>query len=129
MSEKKIAAREKIVCPVEYAVSLLSGKFKIRILNALMNESPKRFKALERQIAGISPTMLTTQLRELEADGLVSRQIFATVPPTVEYSLTPFGQTTIPMLNEIKKWGLEHRNRNAAALTNDSLQVNKINEG
>jgi DNA-binding HxlR family transcriptional regulator len=113
MNEKKILERAKILCPVEYAVSMLSGKFKLRILNALMNESPRRFKVLERQIVGISPTMLTTQLRELEADGLVSRQIFATVPPTVEYSLTAFGKSTIPMLNEIKKWGLEHRNRNS----------------
>jgi DNA-binding HxlR family transcriptional regulator len=111
MSQKKIEERRKIICPVEYAVSLLSGKFKIRILNALMTESPKRFKVLERQITGISPTMLTTQLRELEADGLVNRQIFATVPPTVEYSLTDFGRTTIPVLNEIKKWGLEHRKK------------------
>ncbi len=117
MSQKKFTEREKIICPVEYAVSMLSGKYKIRILNALLNESPRRFKNLERQITGISPTMLTTQLRELEADGLVSRQIFATVPPTVEYSLTTFGQTTMPMLNAIKKWGLEHRNRNCS--TND----------
>lgn len=113
MREKKIAAREKISCPVEYAVSILSGKFKIRILHELATESPRRFKVLERQINGIFPTMLTTQLRELEADGLISRQIFATVPPTVEYSMTEFGKTTVPMLNEIKKWGLTHRNRQA----------------
>ena len=103
--------RKKILCPVEYAVSLLSGKYKFRILYALIKESPKRFKVLEREVSGISPTMLTTQLRELEADGLVSREVFATVPPTVEYRLTAFGQTIIPMMDEMKKWGLEHRNR------------------
>jgi DNA-binding HxlR family transcriptional regulator len=102
---------KKISCPVEYTASILSGKYKWRILWALVNEQPKRFKVLQREITGISPTMLTTQLRELEADGLVGREVFATVPPTVEYRLTAFGQTILPMMEEMKKWGLEHRNR------------------
>lgn len=108
MSKLKSGVNKENICPVNHAVSLLSGKYKLRILNALLNQSPKRFKVLEREIVGISPTMLTTQLRELERDGLVSREIFATVPPTVEYSTTPLGQTTLPMLNEIHKWGLTH---------------------
>lgn len=111
MSSKKAEKREKIVCPVEYAVSILSGKWKLRIIHALTKEQPKRFKVLEREVTGITPTMLTSQLRELEADGLVKRKIYATVPPTVEYSLTPFGESTIPMMDEIKKWGLAHRDR------------------
>ncbi len=112
MSGKKPKKPKTIIsCPVEYAVSLLSGKYKLRILHALTSGEPKRFKVLERAITGISPTMLTTQLRELEADGLVSRTVFATVPPTVEYKLTEFGLTTLPMMNEIKNWGLAHRNR------------------
>lgn len=102
---------KKITCPVEYAASVLSGKYKWRILYALTKEQPKRFKVLEREITGISPTMLTTQLRELEADGLVGREVFATVPPTVEYRLTAFGLTILPMMEEMKKWGLEHRQR------------------
>jgi DNA-binding HxlR family transcriptional regulator len=109
--EIKTEKRQKISCPVEYAVSLVSGKYKFRILHALIMVSPKRFKVLEREITGISPTMLTSQLRGLEADGLISREVFATVPPTVEYRLTAFGQTILPMMTEIKKWGLEHRNR------------------
>src|SRR5580692_342640 len=100
---------KKISCPVEYATSILSGKYKWRILWALVQDHPKRFKVLEREITVISPTMLTTQLRELEADGLVQREVFATVPPTVEYKLTEFGLTTLPMMNEIKNWGLAHR--------------------
>lgn len=111
MSKNKFEKRKKILCPVEYAVSLLSGKYKLRILHALIKESPKRFKVLEREIIGITPTMLTSQLRELEADGLISRKIFATVPPTVEYRLTEFGQTTLPMMHGIKEWGLLHRDR------------------
>jgi DNA-binding HxlR family transcriptional regulator len=116
MTNKKAEKREKIICPVEYAVSILSGKWKLRILHALIKEQPKRFKVLEREVTGITPTMLTSQLRELEADGLIRREIFATVPPTVEYSLTPFGKTTIPMMDEIKKWGLAHRDRTAHAI-------------
>ena len=108
---KKTKKKEKISCPIEYTASILSGKYKLRILWALMKEQPKRFKVLEREVAGISPTMLTTQLRELEADGLVSREVFATVPPTVEYRLTAFGETIFPMMEEMKKWGLEHRGR------------------
>jgi DNA-binding HxlR family transcriptional regulator len=111
MSDNKFEKRKKILCPVEYAVTVLSGKWKLRILHVLIKESPKRFKVLEREVTGITPTMLTSQLRELEADGLVSRQIFATVPPTVEYSLTEFGRTTIPMMDEIKKWGLTHKEK------------------
>jgi DNA-binding HxlR family transcriptional regulator len=113
LETREIGTKKKqtISCPVEYAVSLLSGKYKLRILHALIQESPKRFKVLEREIKGISPTMLTSQLRELEADGLIGREVFATVPPTVEYKLTAFGQTILPMMEEIKKWGLAHRNR------------------
>ena len=103
------AKKEKIKCPIEYAASVLGGKYKLRILYALTKEQPKRFKVLEREIAGISATMLTTQLRELEADGLIGRAVFATVPPTVEYRLTEFGMTILPMMEEMKKWGLVHR--------------------
>ncbi len=111
MSDIDLVKQKKISCPIEYAVSILSGKYKLRLLHALLNEQPKRFKVLEREITGISPTMLTAQLRELEKDGLIGRKIFATVPPTVEYRLTEFGLTIMPMMDELKKWGLEHRNR------------------
>jgi DNA-binding HxlR family transcriptional regulator len=106
--------KNEILCPIEYAVDLMSGKWKLPILNALIKESPKRFKVLEREINGITPTMLTTKLRELEIDGLISRKIFATVPATVEYSLTNLGNTIQPMMNEIEKWGLMHMRKNAA---------------
>ncbi|RFM33105.1 winged helix-turn-helix transcriptional regulator [Chitinophaga silvisoli] len=106
MSANKLKERKKISCPVEYAVSVLSGKWKLRILYAITKQSPKRFKELEREISGITPTMLTAQLRELERDGIIEREVFATVPPTVEYRLTAFGKTTAPMMNEIKNWGL-----------------------
>ncbi|WP_028980711.1 winged helix-turn-helix transcriptional regulator [Sporocytophaga myxococcoides] len=99
----------EIKCPVEHSVELLGGKWKLPILHALVNASPKRFKELEREIKGITPTMLTNQLRSLETDGLVSRKIFATVPPTVEYSLTELGKSIKPMMVELQKWGLFHQ--------------------
>lgn len=99
----------EIKCPVEHSVELLGGKWKLPILHVLVTASPKRFKELERQIKGITPTMLTNQLRSLEADGLVSRKIYATVPPTVEYSLTELGKSIQPMMIELQKWGLFHQ--------------------
>ena len=109
MKENNFKNQEEINCPIEHAINLVSGKWKMRILYALVKESPKRFKMLEREVAGITPTVLTSQLRELEKDGMVSREVFATVPPTVEYRLTDLGHTIQPMIQEIKKWGLFHQ--------------------
>lgn len=103
--------KKELKCPIEYTFDLLSGKWKLHLLHALVKKSPMRFKQLEREIHGITPTMLTSQLRSLEQHGLVSREIFATVPPTVEYRLTPLGRTIIPMMQAIEKWGLEHQQR------------------
>lgn len=105
MAQKKV----KIICPVEYSVDLLGGKWKLPIIHALVKNEVIRFKELERMIAGITPKMLTTQLRNLEADGLVSRKIYATVPPTVEYRLTKVGRSIKPMIEELEKWGLYHQ--------------------
>ncbi len=98
----------KIICPVHHSLDILSGKWKLPILHALHKASPKRFKELEREIEGITPTMLTTQLRDLEKNGLISREAFATVPPTVEYRTTELGQTLKPLIKEIQKWGKYH---------------------
>ena len=100
--------KSKIICPVQHSLNILSGKWKLPVLHALHKASPKRFKELEREIVGITPTMLTTQLRDLEKNGLVSRAIFATVPPTVEYRTTELGQTLKPLISEIQKWGKFH---------------------
>jgi DNA-binding HxlR family transcriptional regulator len=98
----------KIICPVQHSLDILSGKWKLPILHALVKASPKRFKELERELAGITPTMLTTQLRDLEKNGLISREAFATVPPTVEYRITELGQTLKLLIKEIQKWGKFH---------------------
>lgn len=101
--------KEKIICPIEHSVALLGGKWKLPIIHALVKRSPIRFKELEREISGVTPKMLTTQLRSLEKDGLVKREIFATVPPTVEYSLTEVGRSIKPMIDELENWGLYHQ--------------------
>jgi DNA-binding HxlR family transcriptional regulator len=98
----------KIICPVQHSLNILSGKWKLPILHALHKESPKRFKVLEREVIGITPTVLTTQLKDMVSHGLITRKIFATVPPTVEYSATTLGKSLQPLIYELKKWGVMH---------------------
>lgn len=85
-------------CAVIYAVGLLGGKWKLVIIYYLIQET-KRFNELRRLIPDVTQQMLTLQLRELERDGIVHRQIYAQVPPKVEYSLTPHGRHLEPILN------------------------------
>ncbi|RAV98218.1 winged helix-turn-helix transcriptional regulator [Pseudochryseolinea flava] len=101
-------------CPVEVAVELLGGKWKLPIIHALVKNSPKRFKELEREITGITPTVLTAQLRMLESARLVKREVYATVPPTVEYSLTDLGKSTQVMILELEKWGAFYQHTKSA---------------
>jgi len=101
--------KNKISCPIEYSVALLGGKWKLPIIHALVRNDVVRFKELERMIAGITPKMLSMQLKSLETDGLVERTVYATVPPTVEYKLTEVGRSVKPMMNELEKSGLYHQ--------------------
>lgn len=98
-------------CPVEVAVELLGGKWKLPIIHSLVKDSPKRFKQLEREITGITPAMLTNQLRMLENAKLVKREVYATVPPTVEYSLTDLGKSTRTMILALEQWGQFYQER------------------
>lgn len=94
-------------CPVEAALDMIGGKWKVVILFRLF-EGTKRFNELRRQHPNITQRMLTNQLRELERDGLVHRKVYAQVPPKVEYSLTPAGRTLKPVLQALKRWGESH---------------------
>ncbi len=94
-------------CPVIYALSYISGKWKPLVFWAIMNGN-NRFGVLFKNVPDISKRMLTKVLRELEADGLIKRQVFAEVPPRVEYSLTKKGESFIPIMREIQKWGMEN---------------------
>lgn len=101
--------KTEIKCPIDYSIALLGGKWTLPIIYALVKESPKRFKVLEREINGITPTMLTSRLRALEKDKLIYRKIYATVPPTVEYGLTENAEQLKPVINELEKFGLFHQ--------------------
>ncbi|KAB7616212.1 helix-turn-helix transcriptional regulator [Amylibacter sp. SFDW26] len=91
-------------CPMEATLDLIGGKWKGVILFRLY-EGTKRFNELSRLICTISPRTLTKQLRELEADGLISRTVYPVVPPKVEYNLTERGQTLQPVLLALMEWG------------------------
>lgn len=95
---------DNVACPVEATLELIGGKWKGIILYHLL-EGRLRFSELKRQIPCVTQRMLTKQLRELEADGLVNRIVYAEVPPRVEYELTKEGKTLKSILNALKKWG------------------------
>ncbi|MEK9212148.1 winged helix-turn-helix transcriptional regulator [Sphingomonas sp. 2378] len=91
-------------CAVEAAVSLIDGKWKAVILYHLQ-DGRTRFNELRRRAGDVTPRMLTNQLRELEADGLIEREVFAQVPPRVEYSLSDRGRSLSPIIAALKDWG------------------------
>ena len=97
-------------CPIEAALGLIGGKWKALIIDHL-TEGPMRFGALQRKMPKITAKMLTQQLRELEEDGLIARCVYPVVPPKVEYSLTPFGESCLPILDAMCAWGRVYLDR------------------
>jgi len=95
--------------PVVNALRIIGGKWKIAILYQL-NESPCRFGELKKTLSPITQQMLTKQLRELEKDGLISRRVYAVIPPKVEYSLTQFGLSLKPVISSLCKWVTVNKN-------------------
>ncbi|MEF3304432.1 winged helix-turn-helix transcriptional regulator [Paenibacillus sp. GYB003] len=95
-------------CPVEYTLDVIGGKWKGVLLYHLM-DGKKRFNEFRRICPGITQRMLTLQLRELEEDGVISRKVYPEVPPKVEYSLTDFGKTLIPIIMLMREWGQEYQ--------------------
>ena len=95
-------------CPVTPLLLMLQGKWKFRIIYELCIKNPIRFGELLKNIDGITNTMLTSSLRELEKDGLVSRIQFNEIPPHVEYSLTKMGSDLLPIFYEMTKWGFRY---------------------
>jgi len=100
----------KTTCPVQTAVTVIGGKWKPGIVFRLQ-EGTFRFGELKRQMPWISERVLIRQLKELEADGVVFRRDYQEVPPRVEYSLSDYGQTLRPVLQEIAAWGAAHHDR------------------
>jgi len=94
-------------CPVTTTLSVIGGKWKPIILYILSAET-KRFGQIRKLIPSISQKMLTQQLRELEMDGIIDRKVYPVVPPKVEYSLTEYGGTLMPILRAMAAWGERH---------------------
>ena len=101
-------ARAEISCPTELAMEVVGGKWKLVILEHLSG-GVRRFGELQRAIPTITPRMLTRQLRELEADQMLIRTVYAEVPPKVEYSLTEAGHSLDPLLAQLREWGEQYR--------------------
>jgi DNA-binding HxlR family transcriptional regulator len=100
-------------CPLTAAVAAIGGKWKLIIIYGLA-ESPMHFAAIRRSISGISQKVLTEQLRELIADGIVSREATGAVPSPVEYSLTEYGRSILPLVESVRVWGRQHIERQQA---------------
>ena len=97
-------------CPLTAALAAIGGKWKMIIVYWLA-ESPKHFAALRRAMPGISQKVLTEQLRELMSDGIVNRDAKGTVPAPVEYSLTEYGRSVLPLVEDVRVWGRAHLER------------------
>lgn len=100
----------QITCPVQAAISVVGGKWKAGILFRLSSGN-FRFGELKRQMPWISEKVLIRQLKELEAEGIINRTDFDEVPPRVEYSMTQYGKSLRPLLDEIATWGTGHLRR------------------
>jgi DNA-binding HxlR family transcriptional regulator len=96
-------------CPIEATLRVIGGKWKPVILWFLGNEGTMRFSELRRAVPLATQKMLTQHLRELEADGLVHREVYPQVPPKVEYSLTELGRSLAPALSAMSEWGQRYR--------------------
>ena len=103
-------------CDLTYALQMVGGRWKLLILMRL-ERGTKRFGDLKKAIPQVTERMLTLQLRELEADGLVTRQAFAAVPPRVEYELTAIGKGLLPICEALHHWGGRHRLELAGAVS------------
>ena len=97
-------------CPVETTLTLISDKWKVLILRDLLTGT-KRFNELKRSIGHVTQKVLTAQLRQMEASGLLTRKVYAEVPPRVEYTLTELGYSLKPILDAMWAWGEAYKNR------------------
>ena len=95
-------------CPVATTVQLIGNKWKLLIIRNLLDR-PQRFTELKNGVPGISQKVLTDNLRAMEGDGIVSREVFAEVPPRVIYSLTDIGQSLLPIIDAMADWGNSYK--------------------
>ena len=100
--------KDSPACPVELTLLLISNKWKVLIIRDLL-EGTKRFSELKKSITNISQKVLTSNLREMEENGLLNRKVYPEVPPRVEYTLTKIGYSLEPLLTDMDKWGTWYR--------------------
>ena len=112
-------------CPAERAIYFLGGKWKIRIIFLLYQNRKNRFGELKKILQTITQQMLSKQLKELELDGLINRKVFQVVPPKVEYTLTDFGLSVIPILKSFSNWN-KRNNRTISSKLNKNFEENRI---
>ena len=117
--------KDLINCPAERAIYFLGGKWKIRILFTLFNNKKVRFNQLKKELKTITQQMLSKQLKELATDGILNLKVHQVVPPKVEYSLTEFGLSVIPILKSFSDWN--RKNTRAISLRlNKNFEENRI---
>ena len=103
-----LTKEEMPVCPVATTVSLIGSKWKLLILRNLL-AGPWRFNELKKNLEGISQKVLTDSLRSMEKDGLITRTVYAEVPPRVEYALSELGESMRPIIRAMEAWGIEYK--------------------
>ncbi len=108
LQENKKKYTDVNACPVRIIISRFSGKWSLLILCVLSENDSTRFNAIGKAIPDISPKVLTETLKNLEADGFINRRLYAEVPPKVEYSLTPLGQSLLPIIDSMIEWAVAH---------------------
>lgn len=112
-------AKDLPACPVETTLTMISDKWKVLILRDLMTGT-KRFGELKKSIGHVSQKVLTAQLRQMEASGLLTRKVYAEVPPRVEYTLTELGYSLKPVLDAMWEWGEEYKKKKDLAVMPDN---------
>lgn len=105
MAKNKISVSEK-TCTLKEVLDIIGGKWAMPIIYHL-SKGKMRFKELERNVEGINTRMLVKELKNMEANGIITREVFATVPPTVEYTLTVKGEKLLPSIVSLHNWGQE----------------------
>lgn len=106
MGENKLKVSEK-TCSLKDVLEIIGGKWAMPIIY-ILSKGKLRFKELERRVEGINTRMLVKELKNMEANGIVTREVFATIPPTVEYTLTEKGQKLLPSIISLHNWGKEY---------------------
>jgi DNA-binding HxlR family transcriptional regulator len=121
----------RLTCEVETTLKVIGGRWKVLIIRELM-AGIKRFGQLQRSLPGITQKMLTQQLREMEEDGIIHREVYPQIPPKVEYSLTPLGETLQPILYAMHEWAIQRfaqtNNNKTEVISQNGLRPSAVTE-